>query len=125
MAEQPKTPNGWVDEQWDGSAAQWDTAAGYCGACLIDLNAEGADKVKDLCLLPYKNQDGNTNVRGVMACAGGRGITRVQKPDGVSADAWSSAKRKAAQKLVSLYRRMGRIAPETIYRMAGEKMPAS
>ncbi len=124
MSEEPEFPSGWVDETWDGAAAQYEDAAAYCDACLIDLNPSGQDKTKDLCMLPYKNPDGKTNVRGVMACAGGRGLMRVQRPDGVAADAWSAAKRKAARTLVGLYDKMGRQAPDSIYQAADMKMPS-
>ena len=124
MAEEPKLPSGWVDEAWDGSAAQWESATDYAEACLINLNTGPRDQwVKDLAMLPYKNPNGKTNVRGVMACAGGRGLMRLQKPDGVTADKWSSAKKAAARKLVSLYKDMNRQAPDVIYRAAGMKIP--
>lgn len=115
---EPVVPAGWVDTPWDGSAGQWPDGASYCAASLIDVNA-GRQKIKDLCFLPYKEPDGKTNVRGVLACAGGRGITRVQKPDGVDASKWASAKRSAARQLISLYRRMRREPPEAVVRIAG------
>jgi hypothetical protein len=124
MAQEPKLPSGWVDEAWDGSAAQWDNAAKYADACLINLNTGAREAwTKDLAMLPYKNPDGKTNVRGVMACAAGRGLMRVQKPDGVAPDKWSQAKRAAAKKLVGLYKQMGRQAPDAIYQTAGLKIP--
>jgi len=119
QAQEPKVPAGWVDSPWDGSAAQWGTAEAYCSACLIDVNSGGA-KIKDLCALPYKEPgSGKINVRGVLAAAGGRGITRLAKPDGVDAGKWAAAKRGAARKLVSMYRRMRREPPEAVSRMAG------
>ena len=124
MSEEPKLPSGWVDEAWDGSAAQWESAAEYADACLINLNSGPRDGwTKDLAMLPYKTPDGKVSVRGVMACAGGRGLMRVQKPDGVSPDDWSTAKRRAAKKLVNLYDQMGRQAPDAIYQAAGLKIP--
>jgi hypothetical protein len=124
MADQPKLPSGWVDEAWDGSAAQYKTAADYADACLINLNTGSRDQwIKDLAMLPYKNPDGKIVMRGVMACAGGRGLMRLQKPDGVAADKWSSAKKAAARKLVGLYKDMSRQAPDVIYRAAGMKIP--
>jgi len=125
MAEEAKVPSGWVDEAWDGSAGQWESAAEYADACLINLNTgDRGEWTKALAMLPYKNPNGKTNVRGVMACAGGRGLMRVQRPAGVSADMWAAAKRKAAKKLVGLYDDMGRQAPPVIYRAAGLKVPA-
>jgi len=123
MADEQKVPDGWVDAPWDGDASRWEDAASYCDACLIDLNPRGKDKIKALCMLPYKEPNGKINVRGVMAAAGGRGISRITRPEGVSADAFAAAKKAAAKKLISLYRQMGRTAPEICYRLAGEKMP--
>lgn len=101
---------------WDGSAGRWETAAGYCKACLIDLNEAGGEKVKDKCHLPVYEPGGALNRNGVHAAAGGRGITRLQ---GVPAE----AKRKAAVKLVGLYRSLGEVAPESVYRIAGQRRP--
>ncbi len=124
MAQEPKLPSGWVDRAWDGSAAQWDNAAAYADACLINLNSGPREQwTKDLAMLPYKEPTGEINVRGVLACAGGRGLMRVQRPEGVSAEDWSAAKRKAAKKLISLYGQMGRQAPDAIYQAAGMRMP--
>ena len=124
MAEEPKLPSGWVDEAWDGAESQWDNAADYADCCLINLNSGPREGwTKSLAMLPYKNPDGKVNARGVMACAGGRGLMRLQKPDGVSADDWSAAKRKGAKKLVGLYDQMGRQAPDAIYQAAGLKIP--
>ena len=123
-SDQPKTPGGWVDTAWDGSAGQWDSAESYCAACLIDMNPSGQPKAKELCMLPYKEPGGKVNVRGVLAAAGGRGITRVQAPSGVSAASFATAKRSAAKKLIGLYSRMGRTAPASCYRIAGMNPPA-
>jgi hypothetical protein len=124
MAQQPKLPSEWVDQAWDGSAAQWKTAADYADACLINLNTGPRDGwTKDLAMLPFKEPDGKINARGVMACAGGRGLTRAQKPAGVAQDKWVGAKRAAAKDLVQLYNEMGRQAPDAIYQIAGLKIP--
>jgi len=103
------------NKSWDGSASRWDTPAAYCKACLIDLN-EGGEKVKEKCHLPVHDPGGALNRNGVHAAAGGRGITRLQ---GVPAE----AKRKAAVKLVGLYRSLGEVAPESVYRIAGQRRP--
>jgi hypothetical protein len=50
-------------------------------------------------------------------------LMRVQKPDGVTPDKWSQAKRAAARKLAGLYYKMGRQAPDAIYQAAGMKIP--
>lgn len=122
-ANEPKVPSGWIDSAWDGSASQWPDAGAYCGACLIDLNPDGAEKVKDLCMLPYKEPGGKTNVQGVLACAGGRGISRVKRPGGISQSAWDTAKRAAANKLLGLYEQMNRTAPNVVYALAGKTPP--
>ena len=104
------------DKAWNGSAGQWETAEGYCAACLIDLNPKGKVKVKDLCHLPVKEPGGGYNRNGVHAAAGGRGITRVK---GVPA----AVRKKAARALVRLYKQMGEVAPESVYRVAGMVRP--
>lgn len=106
------------DAPWDGSAEQWDTAEAYCNACLINENT-GNPRTwsKSACHLPVKDSGGGYNRNGVHAAAGGRGITRLE---GVSAD----KKRAAARKLISLYREMGELAPESVYAIAGERRPA-
>ena len=120
---EPMVPSGWVDGPWDGSAAQWPDAGAYCSACLIDLNPDGAEKVKELCMLPYKEPGGKTSVQGVLACAGGRGISRVKRPGGVSQGAWDTAKRDAANKIITLYDQMNRTAPALVYALAGKTPP--
>jgi hypothetical protein len=112
-----------VDKPWDGSASRWDSPASYCSACLIDLNGEG-EKVKDLCFLPVREPGGGVNKNAVHAAAAGRGITRIKKPEGVSPEAFASAKKRAANRIISLYARMGEIAPAAIYRIAGKRQPA-
>lgn len=102
---------------WDASVWDGEPAAQYCAACLIDENPRGAKKVKDKCHLPVKKPGSRKfNLRAVFATAGGRGITRLK---GVSA----KAKKKAARKIVRLYRRAGEVAPASIYRIAGMKRP--
>ena len=102
---------------WDASVWDGKPAGQYCAACLIDENPKGAKKVKDKCHLPVKKPGSKKyNLRAVFAAAGGRGITRLK---GVSAE----AKRKAARRIISLYRKAGEIAPASIYRIAGMKRP--
>ena len=90
-------------------------AAAFCKACLIDTN-EG-EKIKANCKLPVYEPGGALNRNAVHAAAGGRGITRVK---GVSAE----VKRSAARKLVRLYRQIGDVAPESVYRIAGQRRPS-
>jgi hypothetical protein len=126
MAQEPRLPSGWVDEAWDGAESRWDNAAEYADACLINLNTGPRDQwTKGMAMLPYKEPGGKINVRGVLACAGGRGLMRVQRPDRVPQAKWAEAKRAAARKLIRLYGQMGRQAPDAIYQAAGMKMPQS
>ena len=102
---------------WDASVWNGKSAEEYCAACLIDENKPGAKKIKAKCHLPVKKPGAKKyNLRAVFAAAGGRGITRLK---GVSAE----AKRKAARKIIALYRKAGEVAPPTIYRIAGMKRP--
>lgn len=103
------------DEPWESPESELD-AEQFCAVCLIDAN-EG-EKIKDRCFLPVRRRPSGPVYRAaVHAAAGGHGISRVQ---GVSA----ALKRKAANQLVSLYRQMGEVAPEIVYRIAGKKRPA-
>ena len=94
----------------------------FCNASLLDFNQEGTQKVKGLCYLPYKEPDGTINLNGIQATAGGRGLIRVKKPADVSQDVFMKARRDAANKIISLYRReLKRPAPASIYRVAGKR----
>lgn len=98
---------------WDAGAVESSQdAAAYCRCCLIDLN-EG-EKVKGQCKLPVRATPGgpiNTNAMGaaVGSLAGSRG--------GLNAPA--EAKRKAARRLVGLYREAKKEPPAGLLRAAG------
>lgn len=113
------------DSTWDGAASNWDTAAAYCRDCLIDVNPAGEDKVKDLCFLPYRKPGADSpNRAAIRAIVGGRGITRLQKPDDVSPDAWGSKLKAAANKIIGWYPgAFEQAAPESVYRIAGRERP--
>jgi hypothetical protein len=84
--------------------------------CLIDENPSGKEKVKGRCHLPIRSRPGGpVNKNAVHAAAGGHGVSRVK--------ASAAAKRKAARRIVRLYREMGETAPEHVYRMAGMRRP--
>jgi hypothetical protein len=114
-----------VDE-WDGSEANYETADDYCSACLIDVNPEGEERTKALCKLPVRRPGDDANVyvdKAIYAAAGGRGITQVEKPDGVSDEQWAMAVQDAAAKIVSAYQAMDETAPEAVYDLAEMEYP--
>ena len=99
---------------WNGSASQWDDAASYCSACLVDLNDGEGEPTKSACHLPVREPgsgDYNRAALGVAAAAlaGGRG-GGVQIPP--------AAKKAAARKLASLYRRFKLDVPESLTKIA-------
>ncbi len=103
-------------EPWDSPESQLD-ADDFCAVCLIDMNEPGQKKIKGLCKLPVRSRPGAPiNINALHAAAGAHGILGVK---GVPPD----EKRKAARKLIALYREAGEIAPESVYRIAGEKRP--
>lgn len=115
-------------ESWDGSASNYADTAEYCSACLIDVNPDGQDKVQSLCMLPVRGPGDGAGVyvdKAVMAAAGGRGITQVEKPDSVDQDTWDAAVKSAANKLITAYDQMDRQAPDSVYELAGKTPPES
>lgn len=115
-------------DSWDGAASQFDTTEAYCRACLIDVNgAAGRDtKAQSHCMLPVRGPGDGMDVfvdKAVMAAAGGRGITQVKKPDDVEQGAWNSAVKAAANKIISAYGDMDRMAPASVYEAAGKEPP--
>ncbi|MDI9549639.1 MAG: hypothetical protein QM346_18760 [Chloroflexota bacterium] len=116
-------------ESWDGSSSRWPDADAYCADCLIDVNAAAgrSEKGRSHCKLPIREPGdaGDTYVRqAIYAAAGGRGITRVEKPDDVSQEDWDAAVTRAANRLISLYEEMDETAPESVYELAGKEAPA-
>lgn len=103
-----------TDKSWDGSASKYRDTDAYCGACLIDLNEPGADKIQAKCKLPVKEPDGTYNRNALRAAAaalmGARG--GVQAPN--------AEKAKAARKLLRLMREAGIEPGESLKRLAGE-----
>ncbi|MFH1573717.1 MAG: zinc ribbon domain-containing protein, partial [Acidobacteriota bacterium] len=88
------------ESEWSGDAAQWDSAEAYCKDCLLDFN-DGGEKVKGLCKLPYRKPgSGKPNKAALRAIAGGaRGINAVEKPEGVSDEAFRSQVAAAKRRL--------------------------
>lgn len=97
---------------WDaGKAAKGQSPEAFCQCCLIDLNSGRGEKSKNLCKLPLKySPDGEYNLNA-MAVAVGR-LLQVDAPTAI--------KKKAAKKLLRLYREAGKEPPETLMRYAGE-----
>ncbi|RLG78464.1 MAG: hypothetical protein DRO14_00575 [Thermoprotei archaeon] len=94
------------------TAADYRSAAAFCKACLIDLNPSGETKVKANCKLPVYEPGGALNRNAVHAAAGVLAGAR----GGV--DAPAAEKRKAARKLIRLYRELDEEPPEAVRRLA-------
>ena len=98
---------------WDGSASNYDTPEAYCSACLVDLNDGGGEKTKSACHLPVREPGGAYNRAALgaaaAALAGGRGGGVQISP---------AAKKAAARKLASLYRRFKLDVPDSLQKMA-------
>ena len=97
------------------SESDYEDAHDYCAASLIDANAPGEEKTKERCKLPVrepKRMGGKVNRNAVRAAAavlaGARGGVDVGKEE----------QRKAARKLLALYRDLGEDAPEAITKLA-------
>ncbi len=119
-----------VDE-WDGSASRFDSTEDYCRACLINVNPAAGntdpnDWTQALCMLPVREPGDASNVfvdKAIFAVAGGRGIGAVEKPDEVPQDAWDSAIKEAAGKVIAAYEQMDSVAPDAIFELAGQEPP--
>ena len=107
------------DRKWSEVAESYYADADeYCAACLIDLNASGEEKTKERCKLPVREPrklGGALNRNAVHAAAavlaGGRG----------GVDAPKDEQRKAARRLVRLYRELGEDAPDAVRKLANAK----
>lgn len=101
---------------WDKGVWFGETASAYCAACLIDENT-GSEKIKDKCHLPIRKPGNSSpNANAINAAVGGHGIGAVK--------ASPEAKKKAANRLISLYQSLhGSPAPESVYRIAGKTRP--
>ena len=101
----------------DIAESDYKDAESFCAASLIDTNAKGAAKSKAMCKLPVKEPSGAYNKNGIHAAAaalaGARGGVKASAED----------KGKAARALIRLYQQMGEVAPEGVYRVAGQKRP--
>lgn len=105
------------DRPWSSipkTAEAYGGAKAFCEACLIDLNPPGEEKKATLCKLPVREPDGAINRNALAAAA----AALVGARGGV--DAPLEAKRKAARKLVRLYRQAEMEPPASLKRLAGE-----
>jgi len=95
------------------SESDYKDAAAFCKACLIDLNEPGEEKTKANCKLPVYEPGGALNRNAVHAAAAALAGARggVQAPP--------EEKRKAARKLIRLYRELDEEPPESLRRIAG------
>jgi len=104
-----------TNKPWDAAAVKRNLdEADYCRCCLIDLN-EG-DKIKGKCKLPVRATPGGAyNLNAMSAAAGALAGARTPL------DAPPDEKRKAARKLISLYRQADRELPASLKRIAGAR----
>lgn len=100
---------------WDGSASRWPDTASYAASCLINDNTgPRASWTKDKCHLPVKEPGSGDYNRAALgaaaaALAGARGNGMSIPP---------AAKKAAARKLVSIYRRFKLPIPDSLQKMA-------
>lgn len=107
-------------DSWDGSASGYADTNAYCKACLIDVNPAGKAKAQSHCMLPVKAPGSSKFAdRGIMAAAGGHGLSAVKKPGDVDQSTWDSAVKKAAKTIVNAYKDMNKDAPGKMMDMAG------
>lgn len=111
---------------WSGAASNYASTEAYCAACLIDVNsAAGRDtKAQSHCMLPYKRPGSDSADREGMHAAAVR-FGQVKKPADVPGDAWSTAVKSAANKLISAYNSHDEQAPDSVYQAAGKEPPKS
>ena len=104
-----------TNSAWDGDAVESRLEPGaYCSVCLIDMNEGGGEKTKQKCKLPVRAQPGGAyNLNAMTAAAGALAGAR----GGLNAPA--EQKRKAARRLLRLYREAGKEAPAGVKRVAG------
>lgn len=113
---------------WDGSASNYADTNEYCAACLIDLNEGSGDKKQNLCKLPVRGPGDGQGVyvrQAVHAAAAAIGGARsaMKAPEGVDSAAWGSAFKRAAKKVIALYKQMKEDAPAGCYKAAGMEAP--
>jgi len=113
-----------MERAWDGSASNYDSTEAFCSACLIDVNkAAGLDeKTQSHCMLPVKaSGSGTYDTDGCHAAA--VRFNQVKRPADVPEEAWGTAVKSAANKLISAYSSFDEVAPEVVYKVAGKERP--
>jgi hypothetical protein len=109
-------------EDWSGAASNYSSTEAYCNASLINVNeGDPEDWTQVNCKLPVREEgdSDDTFVRqAVFAASGGRGITQVEKPEGVSQETWDRAVQGAANQLLKAYDEMDQEAPESVIELA-------
>jgi len=71
-----------TDKSWDGAASKYRDTDAYCGACLIDLNAPGAEKTQANCKLPVKERRHIQPECATCCCGCSDGSTRRSSSSG-------------------------------------------
>lgn len=113
-------------DNWDGSAKNYSSAERMAEASLINFNpiVKGEDTqtwIKSLVKLPVREEgdDGDVYVRqAIFAAAGGRGIGRVTRPEGVTEAQFDEIIKTAATEMIEVYDEMGATAPNSIVDLA-------
>jgi len=114
------------ERAWDGAASRWDSTESYCAACLIDVNSAAGrtEKAQTHCMLPVKNPGSDAyDFQGIMAAAGGHGVSQVKRPDDVPAENWGKAVKSAANTIISQYKAHDETAPDSVYQAADKEPP--
>jgi hypothetical protein len=118
--------------KWDGNASNYTSAGDMARSSLLNFNpvaGRGPDPdnwTKTLVKLPIREEGDPTDVyidKALVAAAGGRGLQAVTQPEGVSDTDFDKMVRNAAHEIIDGYAQMERVAPQSIYDMAGLPRP--
>lgn len=112
------------ERAWSGAASNYADTDAYCKACLIDVNAAAGndEKKQSRCKLPVKPPGSDSYDKEGCHAAAVR-FNQLEKPSDVPEDAWDSAVKSAANKLISAYNGFDETAPEAVYEAAGKERP--
>lgn len=104
---------------------EYTTPVAYANSSLLNFNTGSPDTWSlDLIKLPVKNEGDTRYVRqAVQAASGGRGITSIRKPEGVSDEVFNRKMKAAALEIIEAYRTWDGMAPDSIYELAGLEVP--